>query len=82
MSNDTLRQPARITVLIACAERELAMRKNVYQRRVADQKMTQAKADAEIQAMADIVTTLRAVKELGGTEALRSLLALSQPAPL
>lgn len=45
-------------VLVACAKRELAMRRAVYPRRVADRKMTQEKADLEIDAMEAIVGVL------------------------
>lgn len=48
---------------IQAVERELAMRRKVYPRRVADRKMTQAKADREIAAMEAIHTTLTALNE-------------------
>lgn len=47
---------------IACARRELAMRRNVYPKRVAALKMSQAKADHEIDAMTAIIETLRQVE--------------------
>ena len=40
---------------LACAERELKMRVRVYPRWVAGGKMSQAKADAEIAIMREIV---------------------------
>lgn len=43
------------TEKLACAERELKMRERVYPRWVANGKMTQAKADAEIAIMREIV---------------------------
>jgi hypothetical protein len=45
--------------LIKCAERELAMRKRVYPRRVADGKMPAAVAEHETKAMGQIVEILR-----------------------
>ena len=47
---------------IACAKRELGMREYVYQRRVADDKMTQAKADDEIATMRAVLETLETVR--------------------
>ncbi|WP_290494460.1 hypothetical protein [Hyphomonas sp. UBA4494] len=47
---------------IECATREVAMRKKVYARRVADNRMPQAKADNEIATMEAIVETLRGLK--------------------
>jgi hypothetical protein len=44
---------------IACVERELAMRRRAYPRWTEAGKMTQAKADAEIRAMAAVLETLR-----------------------
>ena len=48
---------------LQCAERELAMRRRVYPRWVADNKMTAAKADSEIAAMAAVCETLRRLAE-------------------
>ena len=48
---------------IACVRREVAMREHVYQRRVADNKMTQAKADEEIATMRAVLATLEGVRE-------------------
>lgn len=50
--------------LIACADREIRFRQRVYPRRVADGRMTQAKADHEIACMEQIRDTL-AEKEQG-----------------
>jgi hypothetical protein len=44
--------------MIACAKRELAMRKRVYPRWVADDRMTQDKADKEIAHMTAILEHL------------------------
>ena len=63
----------RIDELIACAARELALRRNVYGKWVANKKMTQEKADHEIQAMADILDVLQYRKDLieAGDEMLK-----------
>lgn len=55
-----------LTQQIAAAERELAMRLRVYPRWVAAKKMTQQKADHEIEAMRAIVATLRACQQEHG----------------
>ena len=47
-----------ISEQLACAKREVGMRKRVYPRRVEAGRMTQAKADAETAAMEAIVATL------------------------
>src|SRR5690606_16691359 len=44
---------------IAAAEREVALRRNVYPHRIATGKMTQAEADRHIAEMEAIVATLR-----------------------
>lgn len=44
---------------IACIEREVSMRRRVYQRRVADRAMSKDKADREIAAMQAVLATLR-----------------------
>ncbi len=44
---------------IAEVEQEIAMRRVVYGRRVADKKMSQAKADKKIAAMEAVLATLR-----------------------
>ncbi|MBX9697889.1 MAG: hypothetical protein K2X74_00575 [Acetobacteraceae bacterium] len=49
---------------IACIERELRMRRQVYPRRVADARMTQRAADDEIAAMEAALATLREVDDL------------------
>ena len=46
---------------IACVEREIRMRKQVYPRRVAIGKMRQELAEDEIAAMEAVLDTLRAV---------------------
>lgn len=43
---------------IACVKREIAMRRKVYPRWVADGRMTQAKADRETAIMEAVLTTL------------------------
>ena len=47
--------------MIKDAEREVAMRRNVYPRRVQNKVMTQAKADRQIAIMEKIVETLKGV---------------------
>lgn len=47
---------------LACIRREIGMRKRVYPRWVATQKMTQAKADAEIAAMEAVLATLASIQ--------------------
>ena len=46
---------------IAAVEREIALRRRVYPRRVADRKMTQALADKQIAAMSAVLDTLLVV---------------------
>jgi hypothetical protein len=48
---------------IACVEREIRMREQVYPRRVGDRKMKQEAADREIAAMRAVLDTLLAVKD-------------------
>jgi hypothetical protein len=50
---------------IACVRRELAMRKNVYAKRVADHKMRQGEADLELAAMAAVLSTLEGLEQDG-----------------
>lgn len=50
---------------IACVKREIAMRRHVYPRWVEQQRMTQAKADAEIAAMEAVLDTLKREGEKG-----------------
>jgi hypothetical protein len=52
---------------IACAERELALRRAAYPRFVANKRMTQDKADHEIAAMEAIVDTLKTYRDLWST---------------
>lgn len=47
---------------IECATRELSMRRNVYPRRIAEGRMTQALADREIARMAAILATLKGIE--------------------
>ncbi len=49
--------------LLACAEREVRMRRRVYPRWVAEGRMTKAKADLETAQMEAIVDHLRAQAE-------------------
>lgn len=53
--------PPTLAEQIACVEAEIKMRRYVYPRRVADKKMSQAKADKEIAAMEAVLATLRKV---------------------
>lgn len=48
---------------IACAKRELAMRRRAYARWVDQGRMTKADADRETEAMAAIVATLENIKQ-------------------
>lgn len=50
---------------IACVRREIAMRKNVYAKRVSDGKMRRGEADHEIAAMTAVLETLEAIEEDG-----------------
>lgn len=52
-------QPPSIAQQIAAVEREIAMREYVFPRRVADKKMTQAKADHELTVMRAVLATLK-----------------------
>lgn len=54
-------QPPSLAQMIAAVERELGMRRSVYGRRVAERKMTQAKADHKIACMEGVLLVLRAV---------------------
>lgn len=51
--------PLPLAQLIAEAEREAHMRINVYEKRVRDKKMSQVKADYQIQAMEEIASVLQ-----------------------
>ncbi len=48
---------------IGCVKREIAMRRRVYPRWVADGRLIQSKADAEIAAMEAVLATLQALEE-------------------
>lgn len=50
-----------IEAQVACARREVAMRKRVYPRWIESGRFSQAKADHEIAAMEAIIATLEAV---------------------
>lgn len=50
---------------IACARRELALRKRVYPNWVTAKRMNPLKAENEIDAMAAIVATLEGLKRAG-----------------
>lgn len=52
-----------ITRLITAAKREASMRRAVYSRRVAEQKMTRDEADAGITDMEQIAVVLAAIKD-------------------
>ena len=45
---------------IACVEREIKMRQRVYPRWVEQERMTQRKADEEIESMQAVLATLKA----------------------
>jgi hypothetical protein len=47
---------------IECVERELGMRQRVYDRRVADGKMTRALADRELARMTAVLATLQGLE--------------------
>jgi len=55
-----------IDAQIACAEREVVMRRQVYPRRVAAKKMSEHTATYEIRTMEAIVETLRELKNANG----------------
>jgi hypothetical protein len=55
--------PIGIDEQIACVEREIALRRRVYPRRVADRKMTQALADKQLAAMSAVLDTLLYLRE-------------------
>ena len=48
-----------LTDQLACAKRELAMRRTVYPKWIVQGRMNQGKADEEIQGMAAIVETIQ-----------------------
>ena len=49
---------------IACVEREIELRKRVYPRRVADQKMSPHAARYQIEAMEAVLATLRKIRKM------------------
>ncbi|MBX7132582.1 MAG: hypothetical protein K1X67_07910 [Fimbriimonadaceae bacterium] len=49
---------------IKCVEREIALRRSVYARRVSSGSMTQEAADREIATMEAVLDTLRTVKKM------------------
>ena len=51
-----------ISAQVECVRREIGMRKRVYPRWIASEKMTQAKADAEIAAMEAVLVTLENIQ--------------------
>lgn len=64
MTTPTSGRTIAVEEMIAAAEREFRMRHAVYPGRVAAGKMSQAKADHEIAAMAMILATLRSLPDL------------------
>jgi hypothetical protein len=52
-----------ITAQVASVARELKLRRRVYPRRVAEQKMTQQFANDEIEAMQAVLATLQSIAE-------------------
>lgn len=48
---------------IKCVEREIAMRKRVYQKRVLEEKMSKQTADHELECMAAVLETLQKQKQ-------------------
>jgi hypothetical protein len=71
MTSDTLFPDAPTAVSIdrqiACVKRELAQRRRVYPRLIADGRMSQAKADEEIAVMEQVLVTLEQVRAIPGT---------------
>lgn len=51
--------PPNTDEMVAALEREIMMRQSVYPRRVADKKMSQARADREIEVMKAILDFVR-----------------------
>ena len=69
--------PITIDQQLACIRREIALRKNVYRRRVARDDMRQSEADHEIAAMTAVLATVEEHKrwsaphsDLAGTKPL------------
>jgi hypothetical protein len=52
---------------IACVKREVAMRRNVYAKRLKSGQMTQAAADLELERMSAVLDTLVGVKVFSET---------------
>jgi hypothetical protein len=52
-----------IEVQVRCIEREIAMRERVYPRWVESKRMTQGKADEEMEAMRAVLATLQTIAE-------------------
>lgn len=52
-----------LTEQITCAKRELAMRQGCYPKWVAGKRLTQEKADHEIECMKAIIDTLERVRD-------------------
>lgn len=53
-----------LTEQITAVEREIAMRKRVYPRWIESERMTQSKADHEIECMEAVLRTLQVVKSI------------------
>lgn len=56
--------PPSLDEQIACVEREIRLREFVYPRRVRDKRLTQAKAEREIETMRAVKATLEGLKRL------------------
>lgn len=74
MSDMFVDSPIPTSAQMACVEREIAMRRRVYPRWVADGRMTQAKADAEIAAMSAVHASLSEMGQLRAGVASKSVL--------
>jgi hypothetical protein len=64
---------------VACARRELALRRNVYPKWIEARKMTAEKAQWEIDTMEAIVATLEKMKTLGDVSEQMKLQASGGP---
>lgn len=51
-----------ISAQVKCVEREIRFRERVYARRVGEKKMSQAKADEELDAMRAVLATLQNIE--------------------
>ena len=58
-----LPQSVSLAQQIACVKREIGMRTRVYPRWVSASRMTQAKADSELQAMHAVLDTLQEIED-------------------